>query len=203
MPSRKDPMREALDDDALETLFRKARSYRAFDERVPSEALLRQVYELARWGPTASNSLPARFLFLTTPQAKARLSPHLSKTNAAKAIGGAVQCVVAYDLNFAEHIPTLFPHNPGSAAWYADPKVAEETAFRSGTLQGAYLILACRAVGLDCGPMSGFSKSGVDEEFFAGTAWRSNFVCNIGYGVDEHLHARLPRLGFDDACRVL
>lgn len=196
-------MSQALDAAALDTLFREARTYNAFSDRVVSGDLLRQVYELAKWGPTASNTGPARFLFLTTAEAKARLAPHLSKSNAAKSIGGAVQCVVAYDLDFAQHIPTLFPHNPGSAAWYADPKVAEETAFRSGTLQGAYLILACRALGLDCGPMSGFSKSGVDAEFFAGTSWRSNFVCNIGYGTAEHLHARLPRLAFDEACRVL
>lgn len=196
-------MREALDDAALDTLFRTARTFNAFSEKAVPDSLLRQVYELAKWGPTASNTLPARFLFLTTSEAKARLAPHLSKSNAAKAIGGAVQCVVAYDLAFAEHIPTLFPHNPGSAAWYADPTVAQETAFRSGTLQGAYLILACRALGLDCGPMSGFSKSGVDAEFFAGTVWRSNFVCNIGYGLDEKLHARLPRLAFDEACRLI
>lgn len=196
-------MSEALDDAALDRLFRTARTFNAFSDKAPTEGLLRQVYELAKWGPTASNTLPARFLFLTTPEAKARLAPHLSKSNAGKSIGGAVQCVVAYDLNFAEHIPTLFPHNPGSAAWYADPKVAEETAFRSGTLQGAYLILACRALGLDCGPMSGFGKSGVDAEFFEGSGWRSNFVCNIGYGVAEQLHDRLPRLAFEDACQVL
>lgn len=196
-------MNQALNAAALDTLFREARTFNAFSDRPVPEDLLRQVYELAKWGPTASNTGPARFLFLTTDAAKARLLPHLSKSNGAKAIGAAVQCVVAYDLDFAQHIPTLFPHNPGSAAWYADPKVAEETAFRSGTLQGAYLILACRALGLDCGPMSGFSKSGVDAEFFAGTSWRSNFVCNIGYGVAEHLHARLPRLAFDAACRVL
>lgn len=196
-------MREALDDAALDRLFRTARTYNTFSEQAPSEALLRDVYELAKWGPTASNTLPARFLFLTTPEAKARLAPYLSSSNRGKSIGGAVQCVVAYDLNFPEHIPTLFPHNPGSAAWYADPAVAEETAFRSGTLQGAYLIMACRALGLDCGPMSGFKRAGVDAEFFVGTAWRSNFVCNIGYGVAEHLHPRLPRLAFDDACRVL
>lgn len=196
-------MRAPLDAQALDALFRTARTHNAFADRAPAEALLRDVYDLARMGPTASNTLPARFLFLTTPQAKARLSPHLSKSNAAKQIGGAVQCVVAYDLDFPAHIPTLFPHNPGSAAWYADPAVAEETAFRSGTLQGAYLILACRALGLDCGPMSGFSRKGVDAEFFAGSAWRSNFVCNIGYGTADHLHPRLPRLGFDEACRVL
>lgn len=196
-------MSEALDAAALDTLFRTARTYNAFSDKPVPEALLREVYELAKWGPTASNTLPGRFLFLTTPEARERLAPHLSKSNRGKSIGAAVQCVVAYDLDFPAHIPVLFPHNPGSAAWYADPAVAEETAFRSGTLQGAYLMLACRALGLDCGPMSGFSRAGVDAEFFAGTRWRSNFVCNIGYGVDEHLHARLPRLSFEEACRVL
>jgi 3-hydroxypropanoate dehydrogenase len=196
-------MSAALDAAALDTLFRTARTYNAFSDRAVPETLLREVYELAKWGPTASNTLPGRFLFLTTPEAKARLAPHLSGSNRKKGIGGAVQCVIAYDLNFPEQIPVLFPHNPGSAAWYADPAVAEETAFRSGTLQGAYLILACRALGLSCGPMSGFSRKGVDEEFFAGTSWRSNFVCNIGYGIGEQLNPRLPRLSFDEACQVL
>jgi 3-hydroxypropanoate dehydrogenase len=196
-------MTEPLDAHALDTLFREARTRNAFTDRPVPESLLREVYELAKWGPTAGNSTPARFVFLTTPEAKARLAPHLSKSNAAKSLGGAVQCIVAYDLAFPEKIPFLFPHNPGSAAWYKDADLAEETAFRNGSLQGAYLILACRALGLDCGPMSGFSKSGVDAEFFAGKAWRSNFLVNIGYGSDENLFARSPRLAFEEACQVL
>lgn len=196
-------MTEPLDAVALDTLFRLARTRNAFTDKPVPEALLREAYELGRWPPTAGNTSPARFVFLTTPEAKARLLPLLSKSNAAKRLGAAVQCIVAYDLNFAEKIPFLFPHNPGSAAWYKDAALAEETAFRNGTLQGAYLILALRAVGLDCGPMSGFSRPGVDAEFFPGTPWRSNFLINIGYGSDENLFARSPRLAFDEACQVL
>jgi 3-hydroxypropanoate dehydrogenase len=192
-----------LPDASLDQIFRTARTHNGWETEPLPESLLREVYELAKWGPTASNVGPGRFVFLTTPEAKARLKPHMSRTNGAKAIGAAVQCIVAYDLAFAEKIPFLFPHNPGSAAWYADAALAEETAFRNGTLQGAYLIMACRALGLDCGPMSGFSRAGVDAEFFAGTTWRSNFLCNIGYGSDENLFGRLPRLPFEEACVVL
>jgi nitroreductase len=196
-------MTDPLDARAQDQLFLKARTRNAFTDQPVPEALLRQVYDLAKWGPTSGNVCPARFVFLTTPEAKARLAPHLSRTNRAKAIGAAVQCIVAYDLKFADQIPFLFPHNPASAAWFDDPAVAEETAFRNGSLQGAYLILACRTLGLDCGPMSGFSRSGVDAEFFAGTAWRSNFLCNIGYGSDANLFGRLPRLAFETACQLL
>lgn len=196
-------MPQTLDAAALDTLFRTARTRNAFTEQPVDEMLLRQVYDLAKLGPTAGNTSPARFVFLTTPEAKVRLAPHLSKSNAAKSIGAAVQCIVAHDLEFADHIPFLFPHNPGSAAWYRDAALAEETAFRNSSLQGAYLILAARALGLDCGPMSGFSKAGVDAEFFAGTAWRSNFLINIGYGSEENLFPRHPRLAFEEACRVL
>jgi nitroreductase len=196
-------MTEPLDAQAQDQLFREARTRNAFTDKPVPEALLRQVYDLAKWGPTSGNVCPARFVFLTTPQAKARLAPHMSRTNRAKEIGAAVQCIVAYDLKFANDIPKLFPHNPGSAAWYDNPALAEETAFRNGSLQGAYLILACRTLGLDCGPMSGFSREAVDAEFFAGTTWRSNFLCNIGYGSDAALFGRLPRLSFEDACEVL
>lgn len=196
-------MTDPLDAQAQDQLFREARTRNAFTDQPVSEALLRQVYDLAKWPPTAGNISPARFIFLRTPQAKARLLPHLSRSNAGKTIGAAVQCIVAYDLAFAEKIPFLFPHNPGSAAWYKDAALAEETAFRNGSLQGAYLILACRTLGLDCGPMSGFNRPAVDAEFFPGTTWRSNFLCNIGYGSDEALFERSPRLSFEEACQVL
>ena len=196
-------MTGALPPGALDQLFREARTYNTFSDRPVSAALLRELYELAKWGPTSGNVLPGRFVFLTTPQAKARLSPLMSRANRSKAIGAAVQVIVAYDLAFADRIPELFPHNPGSAAWFKDAAVAEETAFRNGSLQGAYMILAARSLGLDCGPMSGFDRAGVDAEFFAGTSWRSNFLCNIGYGTDENLLPRLPRLAFEDACLVL
>lgn len=196
-------MAKALTSAAQDQLFRAARTYNAFSDKPVPEARLRELYELAKWGPTSGNVGPARFVFLTTPEAKARLSPLMSRANRSKSIGAAVQVIVAYDLKFAERIPELFPHNPGSAAWFADEAVAEETAFRNGSLQGAYLILAARTLGLDCGPMSGFNRAGVDAEFFAGTSWRSNFLCNLGYGTDQDLFPRLPRLSFEDACLVL
>ncbi|HEX3701619.1 MAG TPA: malonic semialdehyde reductase [Phenylobacterium sp.] len=188
---------------ALDQLFLKARTRNAFSDKPVPQALLRGLYDVAKMGPTSGNVCPARFVFLTTPGAKARLAPLMSRTNRGKSIGAAVQVIVAYDLAFAETIPELFPHNPASAAWFDDPALAEETAFRNGSLQGAYLILAARALGLDCGPMSGFDRAGVDAEFFAGTPWRSNFLCNIGYGTDEALFGRLPRLAFEDACQIL
>jgi 3-hydroxypropanoate dehydrogenase len=196
-------MSEALSAAALDQLFLEARTRNAFSDRPVPQALIRRLYDVAKMGPTSGNVCPARFVFLTTPAAKARLAPHMSRANRGKAIGAAVQVIVAYDLEFADRIPELFPHNPGSAAWFEDPAVAEETAFRNGSLQGAYLILAARALGLDCGPMSGFDRAGVDTEFFAGTSWRANFLCNIGYGSEEALFDRLPRLSFEDACRVL
>lgn len=196
-------MAEPLPQACQDQLFLKARTRNAFSDKPVPQALIRRLYDLAKMGPTASNVCPARFVFLTTPEAKARLAPLMSRTNRAKAIGAAIQVIVAYDLAFAETIPELFPHNPGSAAWYADAALAEETAFRNGSLQGAYLILAARALGLDCGPMSGFDRAGVDAEFFRGTTWRSNFLCNTGYGADGALFPRLPRLAFDDACQVL
>jgi 3-hydroxypropanoate dehydrogenase len=196
-------MSEALSAAAFDQLFLEARTRNAFSDRPVPQALIRRLYDVAKMGPTSGNVCPARFVFLTTPAAKARLAPHMSRANRGKAIGAAVQVIVAYDLEFADRIPELFPHNPGSAAWFEDPAVAEETAFRNGSLQGAYLILAARALGLDCGPMSGFDRAGVDTEFFAGTSWRANFLCNIGYGSEEALFDRLPRLSFEDACRVL
>jgi 3-hydroxypropanoate dehydrogenase len=196
-------MSEPLSAAALDQLFLEARTRNAFSDQPVPDALIRRLYEVAKMGPTSGNVCPARFVFLTTPAAKARLAPHMSRTNRSKNIGAAVQVIVAYDLAFAGKIPELFPHNPGSAAWFNDPAIAEETAFRNGSLQGAYMILAARALGLDCGPMSGFDRAGVDAEFFAGTTWRSNFLCNIGYGADEALFGRLPRLSFEDACEVL
>jgi nitroreductase len=196
-------MTEPLSASAQDQLFREARTRNAFSDKPVPEALIRELYELLKWGPTSGNVCPARFVFLTTPEAKARLAPLMSRANRSKDIGAAVQVIVAYDLKFADRIPELFPHNPGSAAWFADEAVAEETAFRNGSLQGAYLILAARALGLDAGPMSGFDRAGVDAEFFAGTSWRANFLCNLGYGTDEALFERLPRLSFEDACRVI
>lgn len=194
---------DVLPDPALDQLFRSARSANAWTPRPVSEAQLRQLYDLAKLGPTSANTSPARFVFLLTPQAKARLAPHLSSANRDKSLAAPVTAIIGYDLNFAERIPELFPHNPGAKAWFADPELAAITALRNGTLQGAYLMLAARALGLDCGPMSGFDHAGVDTEFFAGTSVVSNFVCNIGYADHRGAFGRSPRLSFEDACRVL
>lgn len=193
----------ALYDAALDQLFRAARTRNAWLPKPVPEALLGEVYELAKWGPTSANVSPGRFVFLTSEAAKARLSPYLSSANRAKTLAAPVTAIVAYDTAFAEKIPSLFPHNPGARAWFEEPAMAAETAFRNGSLQGAYLMLAARALGLDCGPMSGFDRKGVDREFFAGSTWRANFLCNLGYGSDEGLFERLPRLAFEEACRVL
>jgi len=195
--------RAALPGASLDQLFREARTYNAFEPDAIAQALVKEIYELAKWGPTASNCNPGRFVFLTTPEARARLAPHMSSSNRPKTLAAPVNVIMAYDLNFAEKVPFLFPHKPEAAAWFARPDVATETAFRNGSLQAAYLMLAARSLGLDCGPMSGFREQGVNDEFFKGTSWRANFICNIGHGTAENLFPRLPRLPFDEACQVL
>ena len=196
-------MPSPLDAAALDTLFRQARTHNAFSDREVTDETLRELYDLAKMGPTAFNTTPARFVFLKSPEAKARLAPHLSSANRAKPLGGGVQVIVAFDLGFADRLAELAPHNPGVAAFFDDPAVAHATAFRNGSLQGAYLIIAARALGLDAGPMSGFNPAGVDEAFFSGTTWKTNFLCNLGYGSGENLRERAPRLAFEDACQVL
>jgi nitroreductase len=192
-----------LDSRALDQLFRTARTYNAWrDEPVPT-AIIHELYELLKWGPTSANTSPARFVFLTTAEAKARLEPFLSGANRAKTMSAPLCVIVAYDLGFAEKLPYLFPHVPDMQNWFADPAVAEATAFRNSALQGAYLLMAARSLGLDCGPMSGFDQEGVDQAFFADSSTRSNFLCNIGYGADDGLFARLPRLPLDEACTIL
>jgi nitroreductase len=197
------PAGEPLAAPALDQLFRTARSANAWSDRAVPEHVLREVYNLAKLGPTSANVSPARFLFLTTPEAKARLAPHVSSANRGKTLAAPVTAIVGYDLDFAERIPELFPHNPGAAAWFADPEVAAITAVRNGTLQGAYLMLAARALGLDCGPLSGFDHAGVDREFFATRRIVSNFICNLGYADRTSQFGRLPRLAFEAACEII
>lgn len=196
-------MSQKFADAELDQLFRTARTRNGWRPEPVPDQLLHEVYETAKWGPTSANLSPGRFVFLTTDAAKARLAPFLGGNNLQKTLAAPVVAIIAYDLAFAEHAPRLFPHNPAIGGYFAEPTVAQETAFRNGTLQGAYLMLAARAHGLDCGPMSGFDAKGVDAEFFAGTTWRTNFLCNLGYGSDENLFDRLPRLSFDEACKVL
>jgi 3-hydroxypropanoate dehydrogenase len=196
-------MSTPLDDKALDQLFRTARSHNGWTEQKLSESLIRAVYELAKYGPTSANASPARFVFVTSPEAKARLLPLLSEGNRAKSAEAPVTVIIGQDLDFAEQMPRLFPHDPNARYWFSAPGVTEATAMRNSTLQGAYLMIAARSLGLDCGPMSGFDSPGVDAEFFAGTNIKANFLCNIGYGTDENLFARSPRLAFEEACQIL
>jgi 3-hydroxypropanoate dehydrogenase len=195
--------RTALPGPSLDRLFRTARTYNAFEPAAIAEALVREIYELGKWAPTASNCNPGRFVFLTSPEAKARLAPYMSNSNRPKTLAAPVNVIMAYDLQFFERMPYLFPHRPEAATWFSKPEAALEEAFRNGTLQAAYLMLAARSLGLDCGPMSGVKLPGVNEEFFKGTSLRANFICNIGYGTSENLFPRLPRLTFDEACQIL
>ena len=192
-----------ISDDALNQLFRQARTHNAWlPKRVPLEAL-RTAYELARWGPTSANSTPARFIFLESAAAKARLLPALASGNVEKTKAAPVTVIVAWDTEFYEKLPRLFPHADMRSVFAGSQSLAEETAFRNSSLQGGYFILAARAVGLDCGPMSGFDKAKVNAEFFPDGKWKANFLCNLGYGDRSKLFPRNPRLEFEEACRVL
>jgi 3-hydroxypropanoate dehydrogenase len=197
-------MSHKLDDEALDILFRKARTHIFWQDKPVSDDLLRQVYDLMKWGPTSANCSPARILFLRTPEAKERLRHALSPTNVDKTMQAPVTAIIAHDLKFYENLPRLFPNNPAARDWFSgNQQLAEVTAFRNGTLQGGYFILAARAVGLDCGAMSGFDNAKVDAEFFSGTSVKSNFLCNLGYGDASKLFPRNPRLEFDEACTLL
>ena len=189
--------------DTLNQLFRQARTHSAWlPKRVPVE-VLREVYELARWGPTSANSTPARFVFLESEAAKARLLPALAPGNVEKTKAAPVTVIVAWDTEFYEKLPQLFPHADMRSYFVGKPALIDETALRNGSLQGGYFILAARALGLDCGPMSGFDAAKVNAEFFPDGKWKANFLCNLGYGDRSKLFPRNPRLEFDEACRVL
>lgn len=197
-------MSDRLPDASLDQVFRTARTRNGWSADKVPEALIREIYDLAKMGPTSGNCLPGRFLFITSDAAKARLAPYMSSTNRAKTLAAPVNVIMAYDMAFADRLPALFPHNPAARDWFtSNPALTRETAFRNGSLQAAYLMLAARSLGLDCGPMSGVRLDGVNAEFFAGTTWEANFVCNIGYGTDEGLFPRNPRLSFEEACALL
>lgn len=190
-----------IDDHALDLLFRQARTYGGWQTRDVSDALLEAVYELAKMGPTAFNAQPMRVLFVKSKDAKEKLKPCLAEGNVEKTMAAPVTAVVAYDETFYENLPRLFAHWPAAADGF---RGKDNTVFlnRNGALGGAYLMMAARALGLDCGPMSGFDNAAVDAAFFAGTNWKSNFLVNLGYGDREKLHPRLPRLGFDEAAKI-
>jgi 3-hydroxypropanoate dehydrogenase len=193
----------AINDEALDTIFREARTHNKWQNKPVSPALLMAIYDLMRWGPTSANMSPARIVFVVSGAAKERLKPFVSEGNREKTMSAPVTAILGYDVAFAERLPKLFPHAPDAKNWFKDPAAAEAHAFRNGSLQGAYFIIAARAVGLDCGPMSGFDNAGVDRQFFSGSTVRSNFLCNVGYGDPSGLFPRSPRLSFDEACKIL
>lgn len=188
---------------ALDVIFREGRTHRAWLDRPVADETLRQAWELARLGPTSTNSLPLRIVFVRSAEAKARLRPCLDPGNVGPTMAAPVTAILAHDLEFYELLPRLAPHADTRAWFVGKPALIEGTAFRNGTLQAAYFLLAARAVGLDCGPMSGFDNAAVDREFFTGTPVRSNFLCNLGYGDPSKLFPRAPRLGFDEVARVI
>jgi 3-hydroxypropanoate dehydrogenase len=194
----------AMNDEGLDLIFRKARTHNVWLDRPVDDALLRQVYDLARMGPTSANMCPMRIVFVRSRQAKERLKPALDPGNVAKTMAAPVTAILAMDVHFYEQLPRLFPH-ADARAWFKDlpDNVLEYIALRNSSLQGAYFMLTARALGLDCGPMSGFDNAKVDAEFFAGTTVKSNFLCSLGYGDASKLYPRSPRLSFDEACKVV
>ena len=192
-------MARPIGDHDLDQLFRDARSHGAWTDQPVTDTDMRAIYELTKFGPTSANCSPARFVWVASAEGKDRLKPHLSAANAEKVLKAPVTVIIGYDLDFARELPRLFPAAPTAKDWFAAPAVAQTTAIRNGTLQGGYFIMAARALGFDCGPMSGFDNAGVDEEFFAGTAIKSNFICSIGRGDPSKLPPRSPRLSFEEA----
>lgn len=191
-----------LDDADLDLIFREARTFNHYQDRPVPDSLLQRAFELARMGPTSANCQPMRIVFVRSKEAKAKFAPALSEGNRAKTVAAPVTAIFGMDMEFYEELPRMF-HDPEARSWFAGkPKAIESTAFRNGTLQAAYFIIAARALGLDCGPMSGFDNAKVDAAFFAGTPVKSNFICNIGYGDRSRLHPRNPRLSFAEACSI-
>ncbi len=190
-----------IDAAGLDLLFREARSHNKWKDEPVSDETIQALYDILKFGPTSANSSPARFVFVRTKEGKERLAPALSSGNMAKTMAAPVTAIVAYDPKFFEKLPKLFPHNLDAANWFtSNDSLAATTAFRNGTLQGAYLMIAARSLGLDIGGMSGFDNAKVDAEFFAYSGWRSNFLVNIGHGDPEGVLAPSPRLDFDEAC---
>ena len=187
---------------ALDLLFLQARSHNGWLQREVPESLIRELYEITRWGPTSMNCCPARFVFVRSAVGKERLRPALAPANVEKVMTAPVIAIAGFDLSFPDHLPRLFPHRDLSTVFAGDLPKIRETAFRNATLQAGYLMLAARALGLDCGPMSGFDAATVDREFFSGTAVQTNFLCGLGYGDTARLFHRLPRLSFEEACRL-
>ncbi len=194
---------EKLDDAAIDLILRDARSHYAWTDKPVSDALLREIFEITISGPTSMNTCPARFVFVRSPEAKARLAKSLKAKNVDKMMAAPVTAIIAYDPKFWTQLPFLFPHEDRRPLFEGKPEHCEATAFRNSTLQGAYFMIAARALGLDVGAMSGFSNEIVDAEFFAESGWKSNFLCNIGYADETAIFQKLPRFGFEEVCSII
>lgn len=196
-------MTTRLGDDALKQLFLDARSQNAWQKKDVPDSVLREMIDITKMGPTSANCSPMRVVFLKSDAAKQRIAPYLSEGNRAKTMSAPVCAIIGYDTKFYEHLPRLFPHNQEARTWFeGKPEVIQATITRNGSLQGAYLMLAARALGLDCGPMSGFDNAGVDKEFFPDGRVKSNFVCAFGYGDPAGLFPRSPRFAFDEIAKI-
>lgn len=193
---------EILSDNDLDLIFRNARSYNGYDDRPVTRVQIEAIYDLLKMGPTSANTQPARFVFCLSQESKDKLADCASEGNAPKIRQAPASVIIGMDMEFYEKMPQVFPHNPDAKNWFQGPAI-ESTAFRNSTLQGGYFMIAARAIGLDVGPMSGFDHDKVDATFFAGTPVKSNFISTFGYGDPASIFPKLPRLGFDDACKVL
>ena len=193
----------SLDDAAFDVLFREARTYSTWQDKDVPDALLHEIFDLMKFAPTSANCSPARIVFVKSAEAKERLKPHLAEGNVDKTMNAPVCAIIGHDMEFYEQLPKLFPHTDAKSWFTGNDQLIADTAFRNGSLQGAYLIMAARALGLDCGPMSGFDPDGVKGEFFADSTVVPNFLCNLGYGDETGLHPRSPRFSFDEACSIL
>lgn len=197
-------MADILNDEALDTLFRSARTHNGWADKPITAVQIQAIYDLMKWAPTSANCSPARFTWVQSSDAKQKLAACVSEGNRSKVLEASATVIIGHDLEFYEKLAELFPHDLSAKSWFTGSEaVALETAFRNGTLQGAYLMIAARALGFDCGPMSGFNKAAVDEAFHSGTTTTANFICAIGYGTQENLYPRSPRLSFEDANTVL
>jgi 3-hydroxypropanoate dehydrogenase len=196
-------MGQPLDSSALDQLFDKARTNNKWQPRDVPDVLLQNIVDHMKWAPTSANCSPARFVFVQSPEAKARLKPHLSPGNVEKTMAAPATAIIAFDRQFHDYLPKLFPAADAKSWFAGKTEHADTTAFRNGSLQGGYFILAARALGLDCGPMSGFNNAGVDFEFFAGTEIKSNFLCNLGYGDPAGIYPRSPRFTFDEMAKII
>ena len=193
-----------IPDHCLDQLFREARTYYKWQDKPVSETTLRALFDLMKMGPTSANCSPSRLIFVTSPEAKAKLKPHLMSGNVEKSMTAPVTAIIGYDLEFYERYDFLHPHDPaGPRSWVeGKPEAIRKTAFQNGTLQGAYLMMAARSLGLDCGPMAGFDNAGVEKTFFPDGQIKANFLCNLGYGDESSLFPRLPRFAFEDVCEI-